>query len=50
MSINDIEIDSSLFLHSLYVNDAKINDLWNLDSVGIVDYSAEKLSREEIQI
>ncbi|GFQ99895.1 CCHC-type domain-containing protein [Trichonephila clavata] len=44
---NEINLDSSYLTLSLFVNEAKITDLWNLDSLGIND-PCEKQSKEEI--
>jgi hypothetical protein len=46
--VNDYESDSSLLVLSLYVNEAKITDLWNLDTLGITD-PVEKQSKDEVQ-
>ncbi|GFR23400.1 integrase catalytic domain-containing protein [Trichonephila clavata] len=44
---NEINLDSSYLTLSLFVNEAKITDLWNLDSFGIND-PCEKQSKEEV--
>ncbi|GFQ67246.1 uncharacterized protein TNCT_438691 [Trichonephila clavata] len=43
---NEINLDSLYLTLSLFVNEAKITDLWNLDSFGIND-ACEKQSKEE---
>ncbi|GFQ82330.1 integrase catalytic domain-containing protein, partial [Trichonephila clavata] len=45
---NEINLDSSYLTLSLFVNEAKITDLWNLDYLGIND-PCEKQSKEEAQ-
>ncbi|GFQ95909.1 integrase catalytic domain-containing protein [Trichonephila clavata] len=44
---NEINLDSSYLTLSLFVNEAKITDLWNLDSFGIND-PCEKQSKEKV--
>ncbi|GFR02564.1 integrase catalytic domain-containing protein [Trichonephila clavata] len=44
---NEINLDSSYLTLSLFVNEAKITDLWNLDSLDIND-PCEKQSKEEV--
>ncbi|GFQ98296.1 integrase catalytic domain-containing protein [Trichonephila clavata] len=44
---NEINLDSSYLTLSLFVNEAKITDLWNLDSFGIND-PCKKQSKEEV--
>lgn len=45
-NVDKKQVDETLVLHSLYINDASIQDLWRLDLIGIHD-STDNQTREQ---